>query len=735
MTIRLRDALNQQSTLITETGLTDTFLVLDGATIRKIAPTNLTVDWTKILNKPTTFPPEAHNHDTAYEPKNANIQAHISSTSNPHSVTKTQVGLENVLNKEQKVYHGFVDRTSSTLSFDNSTRTFTLGTSTSYSVYIDGTKITKATNLSVQIGTGLGQHFIWFTAAGTLATSQTVWSLLDTSVTPVATIYWTGTIGIVAEERHDYRRNLIEHNNQHDSCGTQYVSGFTNTPTFTNANTFTFAGGVIRDEDIYIAISSPQTQAMLGYRAVGGASMLFDTASTAYVKLNGTTPQYDNVGTLTNIPITQYGVQWIYATNRIATPISIIVGQGTYISVAAAQAAPMPTLAGFSVAEWKLLYRVIIRNNAGTLQYIQADTLYNVSTGPAIQGSSISTVSASNVTFIPSGDLIATNVQNALIELDTEKAPSAKGVTNGDSHDHNGGDGAQINHTTLSNIGTNTHAQIDTFIASKAQANGIASLDAAGKLDSAQIPSGIGGDIDWTNYVSINTATTLETGKHYVCSGTSMDYTITLPSVTTNIGTLVSITMNSALTKLVTVDAGTGVTIDGQQTRTMWANETAILMSNGTSWTKVGGKSIPFCCVIRRTTGDQSVSASTWTAIQFDTFISGDSNMYDTTNKRITIRRTGQYTCSGFMYLASGPASFVYMSPLVAATSPGGTVNNGYSAGAQQAAYSYATSYSAAYSATSGQYVSLAAYSGVSQTIKAINSVYPQLAVLENITW
>ncbi len=37
-------------------------------------------------------------------------------------------------------------------------------------------------------------------------------------------------------------------------------------------------------------------------------------------------------------------------------------------------------------------------------------------------------------------------------------------VTNGNNHDHSGGDGAQINHKTLSNIGTTTHADIDTFI-------------------------------------------------------------------------------------------------------------------------------------------------------------------------------------------------------------------------------------------------------------------------------
>lgn len=55
-------------------------------------------------------------------------------------------------------------------------------------------------------------------------------------------------------------------------------------------------------------------------------------------------------------------------------------------------------------------------------------------------------------------------IGNPLSELNLLFAPIAKGVTNGDTHDHSGGDGAQISHTTLSNIGTNTHAQIDTFI-------------------------------------------------------------------------------------------------------------------------------------------------------------------------------------------------------------------------------------------------------------------------------
>ena len=42
-----------------------------------------------------------HNHDTAYEAKNSNIQSHISAVGNPHGATKGDIGLGNVTNDAQ----------------------------------------------------------------------------------------------------------------------------------------------------------------------------------------------------------------------------------------------------------------------------------------------------------------------------------------------------------------------------------------------------------------------------------------------------------------------------------------------------------------------------------------------------------------------------------------------------------------------------------------------------------
>jgi len=50
---------------------------------------------------------------------------------------------------------------------------------------------------------------------------------------------------------------------------------------------------------------------------------------------------------------------------------------------------------------------------------------------------------------------------------------------------------AGLSHTALSDIGTNNHATIDLFIASKAQVLGLASLDAGGKIPVNQLPNSV----------------------------------------------------------------------------------------------------------------------------------------------------------------------------------------------------------------------------------------------------
>ncbi len=93
--------------------------------------------------------------------------------------------------------------------------------------------------------------------------------------------------------------------------------------------------------------------------------------------------------------------------------------------------------------------------------------------------------------------------------------------------------------------------------------------------------------------ISVTTTATLTIGRMHVCSGTTANYTVTLPAATGNAGKFVGVRMSPAMTRLVTLDGNGSETIDGTPTRIMWAGESAILMCDGSNWCKVGGSSKP----------------------------------------------------------------------------------------------------------------------------------------------
>lgn len=344
-------------------------------------------------------------------------------------------------------YHGFFNRTSTSLSFNNTNLTFSLS-GTNYVVYFNGKKYVGngttsiALSASPEWGNGitdpLGQWFVWIKADGTLGCSKKPWDILDTAITPMATVLVQGSPGsfegILAEERHSYKRNLLWHEHAHFNYGSAYTSGFTTSPTFLANNTFSFAGGVISDEDIQNVLPGTQTTARVAYRKIttnaasSVTTLFFDPPAARFVNVAGNGRAYwDNNAVLTTINPNDYGIYWIYATNRISTPVISIMGQGTYLSIGAAQSAPFPQLAGLSVAEWKLLYRVIIRGGATGFTVTQADVLYNSSSGPVIQAALPATIAASNVSVITSPTATATNVQTALEDRMMYVAPSTSG--------------------------------------------------------------------------------------------------------------------------------------------------------------------------------------------------------------------------------------------------------------------------------------------------------------------
>jgi len=280
---------------------------------------------------------------------------------------------------------GFVNRASTTIAFNNSTRQFSITpTNTNFIVYVKGVKYVKTAG-NVTIGTNEGLWYIYYNTSGVLTTSQTAWDLYNTA--PVATLYWdsANTVQIYfGDERHTTAMDVAMHDYLHNTQGAKYKDGLLASNYTTSGNgssnsdyTLALGNGTILDEDITVHIAhsvtpvnlfeqilTPAITAPVLYRT-GASSYRKTTASTVPFKM-GARPQYNlnTSGTWSTVDTTNnsYITTWVVATNDVSTPVIFVMGQSNDNSSNAAK--NNNTIAnfdfsGFPSTEFKFLYRLI----------------------------------------------------------------------------------------------------------------------------------------------------------------------------------------------------------------------------------------------------------------------------------------------------------------------------------------------------------------------------------------
>ena len=280
--------------------------------------------------------------------------------------------------------HGVVDRTASSISFNESTRTLTIApTGSSWTFYYHGVLYTVSSSKTVTIANTSGSRFIKIDPS-TLA-------LVEGGAVPdfaadvvLCYIYWNATTGkamIVGDERHGSKRDTTWHSNQHLNVGTVWRSGGSLSYTLNNASSVTLEVGtplVIADEDLthsitnsaspsadYQQILSPSASLEVLY--LDGTAYAASTASTSPWIAGTSFARYNQItggsGSLVDAAEGDYISYWLLATNDIRRPVKLVLGRNTYTSLDAAYAEAFEEY-GLSFAEQVFMYQIVVKTSA-----------------------------------------------------------------------------------------------------------------------------------------------------------------------------------------------------------------------------------------------------------------------------------------------------------------------------------------------------------------------------------
>jgi len=311
---------------------------------------------------------------------------------------------QNTVTKEPT---GFPNRTDSVISFNDSTREFTIDkTGSSFDFYIKGNKFTKTTAQTITLPDLNGNHYIYFNDSGVLASTQDT-NFVSTIITDyafVSVVYWNNETAIpahvyFAEERHGLTMDGVTHGYLHTVFGARYLSGlalqgFTIGSGGSDADAqFTSDQGTIRDEDIRHLIPA-QAQIPILYRqgqlwrkkAADAYPVVYSGSVPEYTGANGRLPYNQYTGgawQLTQIGNSEYVLVHFFGTNDKDNPVVGIQGINSYNSVASARIGAnteITSLSGLPFAEFVPVGSVIFESSSSFGNAIKA-RVYPTDTG------------------------------------------------------------------------------------------------------------------------------------------------------------------------------------------------------------------------------------------------------------------------------------------------------------------------------------------------------------------
>lgn len=300
---------------------------------------------------------------------------------------------------------GYLDRTQSTLSFDEATRTLSVApVSTSFDVYLGGTKHTFSTTLTKQIPNTSGSYWFYINSSWQLDYSTTFSTATLSTLVYTAYVMWDSSKGIAVsfgEERHGCTMDSVTHGYLHTTRGTQLVSGASIGYVTTGDGTASADAEIsisdlsVRDEDILVQITnnaspslpfqqklSPIAYLPIFYRT--GTQWTKDTG-TPFPIMQGTSRAKYNKNTAGTWSLedastdNKFLVSYVFATTNIIEPVIVLLGQDEYTSLADAQARSGWSKVSFGdlpAQEMKLMYIVIYETSSSYTNTVKSAVRY-----------------------------------------------------------------------------------------------------------------------------------------------------------------------------------------------------------------------------------------------------------------------------------------------------------------------------------------------------------------------